>query len=148
MKQHTQPHVGNAAGRVTLQEVKDDKLDADGRPEQNQDEIPTDETSGDESEGEIESTSSEGSDSDEETDKGGDLKSRLAAFLPQMREANQNLGSAAQIDDISDDEQHIEMDLSLGVLEEKNKVVKYRDTSSDESDEEPQPKKRKIEDLS
>ncbi|KAF2723649.1 hypothetical protein K431DRAFT_301550 [Polychaeton citri CBS 116435] len=50
-----------------------------------------------------------------------DLKSRLAAFLPQMQKANAQLDKNAQnIEDVEDDEPHIEMDLGLGVLEEED----------------------------
>ena len=49
-----------------------------------------------------------------------DLKSRLSAFLPQLAAANASLGEAAcNIEAVDEDQQYIEMDLSLGVLEEK-----------------------------
>jgi len=64
-----------------------------------------------------------------------DLQSRLSVFLPQLAAANRSLdedGGSYNIEDIEDDEQHIEMNLGLGVLEEKRED----DTSSsDESSE-------------
>lgn len=51
------------------------------------------------------------------------LRSRIAAFLPQLRQANEDLTNAEddhRIDTIADDQDHyIEMDLGLGVLKEK-----------------------------
>jgi hypothetical protein len=111
---------------------------------------------------EIEDTSSEGSDSDEEEDQDSDepdedvpdLKARLATFLPQLKEANRMLDTAKRIDDVGEGEQHIEMNLGLGVLEEKREGVQHHDesTSDSEDDEEdevslPPPKKRNIEEL-
>ncbi|PYI08633.1 hypothetical protein BO78DRAFT_459710 [Aspergillus sclerotiicarbonarius CBS 121057] len=62
-------------------------------------------------------------------EKNPDLLSRLSSFLPQMKTANEHLeqeiaaGRAkdVQMDDLDDDEegQYIEMNLGLGVLEEK-----------------------------
>ncbi|RAK97168.1 NOPCHAP1/New4 family protein [Aspergillus ibericus CBS 121593] len=62
-------------------------------------------------------------------EKNPDLLSRLSAFLPQMKTANERLeqeiaaGRAkdVRLDDLDDDEegQYIEMNLGLGVLEEK-----------------------------
>lgn len=51
-----------------------------------------------------------------------DLTSRLKAFLPQMQQANSDLarsGTALNMEDVGDDEDHIEMSLGLGVLEQK-----------------------------
>lgn len=52
-----------------------------------------------------------------------DLKTRLAAFLPQLEEANGLLtseGGQWSMEDVEEGEQHIEMDLRLGVLEEQD----------------------------
>jgi len=52
-----------------------------------------------------------------------DLKARLSAFLPQMARANDALRMETadkNIEDVGEDEPHIEMNLGLGVLEEKN----------------------------
>ena len=52
-----------------------------------------------------------------------DLRSRLSAFLPQLAEANEALQDGREIhsmEDVEADEQHIEMNLGLGVLEEKD----------------------------
>jgi hypothetical protein len=53
-----------------------------------------------------------------------ELRDRLQAFLPQLQNANRELASnAAELNmetvDDDDDEQHIEMDLGLGVLEQQ-----------------------------
>ncbi|KIW60085.1 hypothetical protein PV05_00330 [Exophiala xenobiotica] len=56
---------------------------------------------------------------------GGDLRSRLQAFLPQLQRANAELEAsedvpARRIDHVDDDEEHyIEMNLGLGVLSER-----------------------------
>nr|POF21106.1 hypothetical protein CFP56_66520 [Quercus suber] len=56
-------------------------------------------------------------------DAAPDLRARISAFLPQLAAANQDLESlgpkAASMEDVQEGEQHIEMDLGLGVLEEK-----------------------------
>lgn len=52
----------------------------------------------------------------------GDLASRLKAFLPQMQQANSELaerGAGMSMEDVDDEEEHIEMSLGLGVLEQK-----------------------------
>jgi hypothetical protein len=52
----------------------------------------------------------------------GDLRTRLSAFLPQLAQANKVLEDGQEIhnmEDVEEDEQHIEMNLGLGVLEEK-----------------------------
>ncbi|GAB7363953.1 hypothetical protein MBLNU230_g4515t1 [Neophaeotheca triangularis] len=54
-----------------------------------------------------------------------DIRARLAAFLPRMAAANEELkkkGEAGNrdIEAVGEDEPHIEMSLGLGVLEEKN----------------------------
>lgn len=51
-----------------------------------------------------------------------DLASRLKAFLPQMQQANSELaekGAGLSMEDVDDEEPHIEMSLGLGVLEQK-----------------------------
>lgn len=66
------------------------------------------------------------------TESARDLQSRLTAFLPQLAAANQQLetdGGGHSIEDVEDGEQHIEMNLGLGVLEEK------RDDGSSSSEE-------------
>lgn len=54
-----------------------------------------------------------------------DLPSRIAAFLPQLRKANEDLVGAEadlRIDAVADDQDHyIEMDLGLGVLKERRR---------------------------
>ena len=137
---------------------RESRTQEEGRNDVENDDQTLGETSSDESPSDIESTSSEGSSSeDDETritatsknETDADLKSRLAAFLPQMKKANQDLTNAEQIDDVGEDEQHIEMSLGLGVLEEKkngDSDIRHRASSSErESEEEiPPPKKRKI----
>ncbi|KAI6884476.1 hypothetical protein KC318_g6689 [Hortaea werneckii] len=66
------------------------------------------------------------------TESARDLQSRLSAFLPQLAAANQQLqtdGGGHSFEDVEDGEQHIEMNLGLGVLEEK------RDDGSSSSEE-------------
>ncbi|EME47356.1 hypothetical protein DOTSEDRAFT_31803 [Dothistroma septosporum NZE10] len=62
------------------------------------------------------------------------LRRKLQAFMPKMRQANSELaakGVALSMEDVGEDEQHIEMSLGLGVLEEQ------RDTQAEsESGEE------------
>jgi hypothetical protein len=81
---------------------------------------------------------------------GGDLQSRLQAFLPQLERANAELTATAdalgrRVDHVDDDEEHyIEMDLGLGVLSERRNGrdgeirVDSEDSSSDgtENDDE------------
>ena len=95
----------------------------------------------DNSESSLSSSSEESSDSDDENEvvtvggakkpqirgsdsnSGQDLRSRLSAFLPQLAAANRDLaenGPAHSMEEVEDGEQHIEMNLGLGVLEEKN----------------------------
>ena len=71
-----------------------------------------------------------------------DLKTRLSAFLPAMQKANADLESGdaevGRLDDLDEDEeQYIEMNLGLGVLEQKERKdgeeVRYAESSSDES---------------
>lgn len=61
-----------------------------------------------------------------------DLKARIAALLPQLEKANSLLTSEGEkhsMEDVEDGEQHIEMNLGLGVLEERD------EEGSDSSDE-------------
>ncbi|KAK5122041.1 hypothetical protein LTR85_004287 [Meristemomyces frigidus] len=51
-----------------------------------------------------------------------DLQARLSALLPRLAAANRELdkdGAGHSMEDVEDGEQHIEMNLGLGVLEEK-----------------------------
>ncbi|KAI8372548.1 hypothetical protein EDC96DRAFT_52232 [Choanephora cucurbitarum] len=67
-----------------------------------------------------------------------DILSRVQAFLPQMKEANEQLKHAdpskLDIENVDDQEQYIEMNLGLGVFEEKKDES---DSSSDEDIEIP-----------
>ncbi|KAI7278957.1 hypothetical protein KC345_g5619 [Hortaea werneckii] len=66
------------------------------------------------------------------TESARNLQSRLSAFLPQLEAANQQLetdGGGHSIEEVEDGDQHIEMNLGLGVLEEK------RDDGSNSSEE-------------
>ncbi|KAJ5975867.1 hypothetical protein N7481_009574 [Penicillium waksmanii] len=74
---------------------------------------------------------------------GSDLLSRLSSFLPQMKDANEELekeiaagrGDAMVLDSVDDGKDYIEMNLGLGVLKEKR--ADGQDSSSeDESDNE------------
>ena len=62
----------------------------------------------------------------------GDLHARLRAFLPQIADANSRLATEGTesftMEDVGDEEPHIEMNLGLGVLEEKG------DQSSEDSE--------------
>lgn len=66
------------------------------------------------------------------------LEDRLKAFLPQLKEANSQLAKdgaeAKSMEDVGEDEPHIEMSLGLGLLEEKNGGE--GDGDSDEEEEE------------
>ncbi|KAH8549099.1 hypothetical protein BGW37DRAFT_503560 [Umbelopsis sp. PMI_123] len=66
-----------------------------------------------------------------------DLMARLQTFLPELESANRQLDQQISVDprevdieNVDEDEQYIEMNLGLGVFEEK----KPSDTSDDESD--------------
>ena len=68
-----------------------------------------------------------------------DLNDRLSAFLPALREANTKLesGEVDRLDNVGEhEEQYIEMNLGLGVLEQKERKdgeeVRYAESSSDE----------------
>lgn len=80
-----------------------------------------------------------------------DLKSRVAMFLPQLQAANEGLqqGDMAGFEDVDDEEQHIEMNLGLGVLTDKRSDIDSKSSSEDESDADAQqrPNKRKIEEV-
>ncbi|KAJ5578164.1 uncharacterized protein N7459_007128 [Penicillium hispanicum] len=75
---------------------------------------------------------------------GSDLMARLSAFLPKMKDANESLekeiaagrGQDVMLDSVNeaDGKDYIEMNLGLGVLEEKR--GDNDDTSSDESENE------------
>ncbi|PWY73142.1 hypothetical protein BO94DRAFT_475428 [Aspergillus sclerotioniger CBS 115572] len=77
-------------------------------------------------------------------EKNPDLLSRLSAFLPQMKTANEHLeqeiaaGRAkdVRLDDMDDDEEghYIEMNLGLGVLEEKQPDEESNNAAEDESE--------------
>lgn len=62
------------------------------------------------------------------------LEDRLKAFLPQLKEANSKLANGGaegkSMEDVGEDEPHIEMSLGLGLLEEK------KGGDSDDEDEE------------
>ena len=71
------------------------------------------------------------------------LKSRLTSFLPQLQQANAELATdpdvaAKRIDAVSDEEeQHIEMNLGLGVLKAKpttEKAATLKTTVSDDNE--------------
>ncbi|CAK1361783.1 hypothetical protein CB0940_02886 [Cercospora beticola] len=71
-----------------------------------------------------------------------ELESRLHAFLPKLRQANQKLAEQStklNMEHVDDGEQHIEMNLNLGILEEKSAADKATTGDirlpTDESDE-------------
>ncbi|KAJ5752969.1 hypothetical protein N7520_009886 [Penicillium odoratum] len=69
-----------------------------------------------------------------------ELLARLSSFLPKMKSANEDLekeiaagrGKDIILDEVDDDKDYIEMNLGLGVLEEK----RDGDSSGDEADDE------------
>lgn len=65
----------------------------------------------------------------------GSLQERLKSFLPKMKEANGLLGEEDTIEDVGEDEPHIEMNLGLGVLEEKGADAGETDEESEESED-------------
>ncbi|KAI4715800.1 hypothetical protein E4T48_08040 [Aureobasidium sp. EXF-10727] len=70
-----------------------------------------------------------------------DLQSRLQAFLPQMAAANAELEKLAQegglegkrLEDVGEGDEYVEMELGLGVMEQKKEGEDSSDDSSDES---------------
>jgi hypothetical protein len=75
------------------------------------------------------------------TDGASDLRERLASLLPQLAEANELLAkkpaAVHNMEDVGDGEQHIEMNLGLGVLEEQGSQSDTSSSSdSDEEDDE------------
>ncbi|KAF1345738.1 hypothetical protein BDV97DRAFT_358963 [Delphinella strobiligena] len=85
---------------------------------------------------------------------GGDLKSRLAAFLPQLAQSNQELeelkarGELKSFEDVEEGKEYIEMDLGLGVLEEKKPGVEEdKDDEDEEMDQDEEEKRKKEEDV-
>ncbi|KAF2216273.1 hypothetical protein CERZMDRAFT_81412 [Cercospora zeae-maydis SCOH1-5] len=56
-----------------------------------------------------------------------ELESKLHAFLPKLRQANQKLAEQStklNMEHVNEGEQHIEMSLNLGILEQKHSVDK------------------------
>ncbi|ODM16833.1 hypothetical protein SI65_07798 [Aspergillus cristatus] len=80
-------------------------------------------------------------------DRNSDIMSRLTAFLPQMKSANEDLerelaagrGKELQVDGADEEVEgrYIEMNLGLGVLEEKRSGDENNNSSSDDEDERP-----------
>ncbi|EMC97954.1 hypothetical protein BAUCODRAFT_22819 [Baudoinia panamericana UAMH 10762] len=73
------------------------------------------------------------------TSSASDLQARLAALLPELAAANRQLeqgGKDYDMEDVQDGEQHIEMNLGLGVLEEKHgdETSAEEESSEDESE--------------
>ena len=70
------------------------------------------------------------------------LEDRLKSFLPQLAEANNKLqkdgANAFSMEDVKEDEPHIEMNLGLGVLKELNRKdgEEAADSSEDEDEDE------------
>jgi hypothetical protein len=63
------------------------------------------------------------------------LQDRLKSFLPQLAEANNKLQqNGFSMEDVKEDEPHIEMNLGLGVLKELN--GKYGEEAADSSEDE------------
>lgn len=79
------------------------------------------------------------------------LEDRLKAFLPQLKEANSQLtekgGKGQSMEDVGEDEPHIEMSLGLGLLEEKKGGDSNDEEEEEESEEEGEEKKRKEKDV-
>ena len=77
---------------------------------------------------------------DQVTSGAQDLRARLASFLPQLQEANDLLTvgqtEVQNMEDVGEDEQHIEMNLALGVLEEKDDGEDEHSSESDSQSEE------------
>lgn len=73
-----------------------------------------------------------------------DLRARLASLLPRMAEANEllkNGGTGASMEEVEDDERHIEMELGLGVLEERHDDTSSESDSSEDEKAEQQEEK-------
>ena len=71
------------------------------------------------------------------TDGARDLQTRLTALLPQLADANQALasgGGSHSMEDVEEDDPHIELNLGLGVLEQREDD-ETSSTSADSSDE-------------
>lgn len=71
-------------------------------------------------------------------DGASDLQARLASLLPQLLVANRELEHGAHgrsMEDVEDGEQHIEMDLGLGVLEEQEEGDADSEDESSENDD-------------
>ncbi|KAH0350792.1 hypothetical protein KCU83_g4670, partial [Aureobasidium melanogenum] len=72
-----------------------------------------------------------------------DLQSRLQAFLPQMAAANAELEKLAKegglegkrLEDVGEGDEYVEMELGLGVMEQKKEGEESSDDSSAESSE-------------
>ncbi|KAM0722795.1 hypothetical protein Q7P37_002237 [Cladosporium fusiforme] len=67
------------------------------------------------------------------------LEDRLKAFLPQLAQANDLLAKEGRkeqhsMEDVKDDEPHIEMSLGLGLLEEKKEGEEEEDDDDEEED--------------
>lgn len=68
------------------------------------------------------------------------LEDRLKAFLPQLAQANDLLAKEGgkeqhSMEDVKDDEPHIEMSLGLGLLEEKKEGEEEDDDDDDDEEE-------------
>nr|POF13718.1 hypothetical protein CFP56_02741 [Quercus suber] len=68
-----------------------------------------------------------------------DLQARISALLPRLAAANQDLESlgpgGASMEEVREGEQHIEMDLGLGVLEEKQQGDSSSESEEDDEDD-------------
>ncbi|KAJ3079290.1 hypothetical protein HDU99_000070 [Rhizoclosmatium hyalinum] len=85
-------------------------------------------------------------------DAKNDLLSKVASFLPQLKQANESLqqtieaGQSVDIEHVDESEQHIEMDLGLGVFDyapedihkipKKDVILLKKDDDDSESDKE------------
>ena len=163
----------SAVGAVTASDTDSDDLvltrrvedDVESEPDSEGTSTSSDETSS--SSDEDESGSDEEVGADDSAQPPADLKTRLAAFLPQLAKADKRLSGSERVDDVGDDEErYIEMNLGLGVLAEKQgdgKDVRTKESESESSSDagfgetmlpdaantqkQPQ-KKRKIEEVS
>jgi hypothetical protein len=78
------------------------------------------------------------------------LEDRLKSFLPQLAEANNKLqqggANGFSMEDVKEDEPHIEMNLGLGVLKEMNgKDGEEEAESSEDEDEDASPERKRTE---